>query len=463
LTTQIGVQRLTGYVNWLAEHGYRGLVGEMGTGSDDPHWLETLDNTLAYCQANSVPATYWAAGPWFQSYAMGIEPQPDGRDTVQVAVLEKYTGAPGPKPYYLSGPHGGDAGTPSEPFVIDYRGYLTQDIVITPNDSGGAGHFTPASLTLATGFNGTGSFTYTPPAGTADYSIGCTNNAGLTNPAALSYSTSPDVDWSTTATNVIALGRLLPTFTGNAVTLQRSADSAQATFAFGSDGTLDQAAITSWAAGSDVLVVTVADQAAGKRDAGVVVTQNQDGPGQTQQNSSPADYPKLVTNALGGMPVLRFHQSRMDAVSAIDGLDGFTCFVVCKPTTVASMQRLLSWHFTQYVLLSGDASGTWQQSGEPDLSLGIDPGAWHIYAVRYQGGYQRTTWVDGQPVATAGTATSAIRFQYDSHVNIGYFRWYPGVFFEGDVWGFLPFSTALTDAQMGTVWSLLSNATGIPV
>jgi hypothetical protein len=163
------------------------------------------------------------------------------------------------------------------------------------------------------------------------------------------------------------------------------------------------------------------------------------------------------------MPVLRFNQSRMDAVSPIDGLHGFTCFVVCKPATVASMQRLLSWHFTQYLLLSGDGSGTWQQSGEPDLSLGIDPSAWHIYAVRYQAGYQRTTWVDAREVATASAATSKITFQYDSHVNIGYFRWYPGVYFQGDVWGFLPFSTALTDAQMGTVWSLLSNATGIPV
>lgn len=463
LTTQIGVERLTGYVNWLAQHGYRGLVGEVGTGSDDPHWLETLDNTLAYCRSNNVSVTYWAAGPWFQSYPMGIEPQPDGRDTVQVAVLEKYTGAPAPKPYYVSGPQGGDPGQPSEPFVIDYRGYITSNIVVTPNDSGAGGHFSPTTLTLAPGFNGLGDITYTPPAGTGNYTIGFTNSSGLTNPAGLQFSTSPDVDWDTTATNVIALGRLLPGFTGNAVTLQRSSDSTQASFSFGSDGKLDQAAITSWAGGTNVLVVTVSDQAAGKRDAGVVVSQNHDGPGETQLNSSPADYPLLVPNGLGGMPVLRFNQSRMDAVSSINGLGGFTCFVVCKPSTVASMQRLLSWHFTQYLLLSGDASGTWQQSGEPDLSMGIDPSAWHIYAVRYQGGYQRTTWVDGQQVATARTSTSKITFQYDSHVNIGYFRWYPGVFFQGDVWGFLPFSVALTDAQMGTVWNMLSTATGIAV
>lgn len=463
LTTQIGVQRLTGYVNWLAQHGYRGLVGEMGTGSDDPHWLETLDNTLAYCQSNNVAVTYWAGGPWFRSYPMGIEPQPDGRDTVQVAVLEKYTGAAAPKPYYVSGPQGGNAGQPSEPFVVDYRGYITNNIVITPTDSGAGGHFSPTTLTLAPGFNGLGNITYTPPAGTADYPIGFGNNAGLTDPPARQYSTSPDVDWDTSATNVITLGRLLPEFTGNAVTLQRSSDSAQASFAFGSDGKLDQTAIASWAGGSDALVVTVSDQAAGKRDAGIVASQNQDGSGQTQLNSSAADYPLLVSNGLGGMPVLRFNQSRMDAVSPISGLTGFTCFVVCKPATVASMQRLLSWHFTQFLLLTGDGSGTWQQSGEPDLSLGIDPSAWHIYAVRYQGGYQRTTWVDGQQVATASTATSAITFQYDSHVNIGYFRWYPGVFFEGDVWGFLPFSTVLTDAQMGTVWNLLSSTTGIAV
>lgn len=463
LTTQIGVERLTGYVDWLSRYGYRGLVGEVGTGNDDPHWLQALDNMLAYCQDNHVPVTYWAAGPWFQSYAMGIQPQPDGRDTVQVAVLEKYTGAPAPKPYYLSGPAGGDPGVASEPFVIDYRGYIRHPITIIPSDAGASGTFAPGSLTLDRGFNALAKFTYTPPPGRAEYAISCSNRGGLTDPAPVPYSTKGDIDWGTTATNVVALGRLLPSFSRTAVTLQRSSDGAQAGFAFGADGTLDGTAITSWAGGSDVLAVTVADQGGGGRNAGVVVSQNHDGAGETQLDSTPADYPKLVMNGLNGMPVLRFDRSRMDAVSPVDGLTGFTCFLVCKPSTIASMQRLLSWHFVQYLLLTGNASGTWQMSGEPDLPMGIDPSAWHIYAVRYQSGYQRTTWVDGRRVAAAGTATTKITFQYESHVNIGYFRWYPGVFFEGDLWGFMPFSTALTDAQMTTMWTLLSDATGIPV
>jgi endoglucanase len=462
LTTDIGVQRLEDYVGWLREHGLRGLIGEVGTPNGHPAWLETLDNTLAYCEENSLPVTYFSAGAWFQNYAMGITPQVDGRNTVQMAVLDKYTGAPAPTVYYLSGPNGGCEQEASSPFIIDYRGYIEQPLRIWPADSGAGGQFEPSSIKLSNGFNGLATFTYTPPQGHDDYTIGGINRSGLTDPAALEFSTRPEIDWNTEAISAIGLNQVVPAFAGGAITLQRASDSVQETFSFGTDGSLDQTAIDSWAGGSQVLVVTVSDQGSQGRDAGIVVTTNKNGEDGTQLDSSPADYPELVIGGLNGGPVLRLHKSRMDAVAPIRALPGFTCFLVCKPTTEAAMHRALSWHFTDANLLS-NSDGNWQTSREAMLSMGIDASAWHIYAVRHQGGYSRTTWRDGELIASTGTNFEKIRFRHRSHVNIGYFRWWPDVHFDGDMWGFIPFSVALTDAQMGTVWNQLSAVTGIDV
>ncbi|HVX45272.1 MAG TPA: glycoside hydrolase family 5 protein, partial [Mycobacteriales bacterium] len=416
LTTNIGVQRITGFIDWLAAHGYSGQIGEAGTGSDDPHWLETLDNTLAYCRSHGVGLTYWAAGAWFRDYPMGIEEQLDGRDTVQMAVLEKYTGATAPKKYYLSGPQRGGAGAPSDPFTLDYRGYHTAPLTITPQDGGAGGTFSPASVSMPAGFNGLATFTYRAP-GSATYRIGGTNSSGLTDPPPVGYSTRADAFSSidpATILNVFATKRLYTPFIDSLVTLRRDSDGATESFGLAGDD-LDTSAVTTWAAGSAVRVVTLADQGPARRDAGAVVTQNHDAPDGAQLPSSPADYPELVLNGLNGMPVLRFTTNRMDAVSPIAGLTGFTCFVVAKPASVASMNRLLSWHFTQYLLITADAGGTFSLSGEPALSMGIDPAAWHVYAVRWSGGGSLTSWVDGQPVATAASATSTIQFDYENH------------------------------------------------
>ena len=465
LTTNIGVQRLTGFADWLTTNGFRGHVGEMGTGNDDYNWLVTLDNAIGYCRSNGIGFTYWAAGPWFGSYPMGIEPQKDGRDTLQMAVLEKYSGAASPQEYYLSGPQRGTSGTASTAFTLDYRGYLTSAATFTPSDSGAGGTFTPSQVVFEPGFNGLGTFTYTA-AGSATYEIGCTVNTAWTDPAALGFSTRTDSYSSIAASsvlNVLAPQRLYTPFIGSALTLRRASDGATSTFPFSSDDSADTAAISSWAGTSAIEVVTLADQGPNGYDAGPVVTQNHDGTGETQLNSSTADYPQLVLDGLNGMPVLRFQGNRMDAVSPINGLTGFTCFTVAKPSTVAAMSRLLSWHFTEYLLITGDSAGDFEMSGESNLSMGIDPDAWHIYAVRWSGGGSLSTWVDGAQIATATSATTAIDFQYDNHVNIGYFRWYPGVNFAGDVWAMLPFSAALTDTQMSEVWTALSAATGIAV
>lgn len=465
LTTDIGVRRVTGFADWLREKGFRGQIGEVGTGNDHPAWLETLDRTLAFCQSRDIGVTYWTAGAWYRNYPMGIEPQADGRDTVQMAVLTKYSGGASPDVYHLAGPARGTEGAASAAFTVEYRGYHTRPLLITPKDGNAGGTFSPAKVTLAAGFNGSATFTYTAPR-QATFAITAVNDGGLTDPAPVGYSTRDDpfadID-PEHLLNVLALGRVHTPYAGPALTLRRASDGAERDFGFTQDDVVSRASISSWAGGSDVQVVTLHDQGPAARHAGPVVTRNKNGPDGGQLDASPADHPLLVLDGPNGQPALRLTGSRMDAVSPIDGLTGFTCFAVCRPTTAGAMQRLLSWHFTEHLLIAGNASGTFQLTGEPELPLAVDPSAWHVHAVRWRGGDALSTWIDGEQVERAPAATETLAFQHDDHVNIGYFRWYRDVHFEGDVWALVPVATALSDAQLRAVTAHLAAATGIPV
>jgi len=84
-----GIERVTPFVNWLKENGFRGMIGEYGVPDDDERWLETTDIFLSFLQQNGVNATYWAAGPWWGKYKLSIEPK-DGKDRPQMKIVEKY-------------------------------------------------------------------------------------------------------------------------------------------------------------------------------------------------------------------------------------------------------------------------------------------------------------------------------------------------------------------------------------
>jgi len=90
-TTQIGVQRLQDFVTWLKTNNFKGEIGELGVGNDNPAWLTALDNTLAYAKASNLQVTYWDAGPWLGAYPYSAEPT-NGVNAPQMAVLDKYSG-----------------------------------------------------------------------------------------------------------------------------------------------------------------------------------------------------------------------------------------------------------------------------------------------------------------------------------------------------------------------------------
>jgi endoglucanase len=89
-TPNIGVDRVRPFLDWLEARNARGILTEYGIPDSDPRWLTVLENFLAALDANPRIAggTYWAAGPWWGSYPLSIEPRPGDRP--QMTVLARH-------------------------------------------------------------------------------------------------------------------------------------------------------------------------------------------------------------------------------------------------------------------------------------------------------------------------------------------------------------------------------------
>ncbi|MDG2080645.1 MAG: cellulase family glycosylhydrolase [Bacteroidales bacterium] len=85
----IGVDRVTPFVNWLEDNNLTGFIGEYGIPADDERWLVVLDIFLSHLEQNCINGTYWAGGPWWGNYKLSIEPY-NGNDKPQMGVVEKY-------------------------------------------------------------------------------------------------------------------------------------------------------------------------------------------------------------------------------------------------------------------------------------------------------------------------------------------------------------------------------------
>ena len=86
--SDVGVDRVKPFVQWLKRYKKAGIIGEFGVPAERK-WLEVMDKFLAYTKENGLNVTYWAAGPWWNNYALSIEPTND-IDKPQMKVLEKY-------------------------------------------------------------------------------------------------------------------------------------------------------------------------------------------------------------------------------------------------------------------------------------------------------------------------------------------------------------------------------------
>lgn len=89
----------------------------------------------------------------------------------------------------MDGPSAGVVGVASTNFTVSANGTISGSVIVTPNDNGGGGAFTPTTVTLSSGAP-SAPFTYTP-ASSGVKTISATNNGGLTNPADIPYVSNP--------------------------------------------------------------------------------------------------------------------------------------------------------------------------------------------------------------------------------------------------------------------------------
>jgi len=92
VSATVGVAALTNVTGWLEERGYRAWIGEFGA-ADNELCHSAVDNMLGYMEEHSsawLGWSWWAAGPWWGTAAMSIEPNADGSDKPQFEWLRKY-------------------------------------------------------------------------------------------------------------------------------------------------------------------------------------------------------------------------------------------------------------------------------------------------------------------------------------------------------------------------------------
>lgn len=126
----LGIEKVKPFVDWLKENNLRGYIGEMGIPDDNPIWNVVMDNTLKYLSDQCIPTTYWAAGPWWGSYKLAVEPI-NGKDRPQWPTIKKYVG----KTCDDFGPVKSMNPSPIKPPVV-------QPPITTPNSGSNINNFT---------------------------------------------------------------------------------------------------------------------------------------------------------------------------------------------------------------------------------------------------------------------------------------------------------------------------------
>ena len=75
VSSTIGAERLQAATAWLKQHNLKGLLGEIGAGSNAA-CITAVQGALCEMQQSGVwlGALWWAAGPWWGDYYQSIEP-----------------------------------------------------------------------------------------------------------------------------------------------------------------------------------------------------------------------------------------------------------------------------------------------------------------------------------------------------------------------------------------------------
>ena len=88
----VGIDTLTNVTLWLEEKGYKAWIGEFGAANNEL-CHSAVDGMLSFMDQHSkawLGWSWWAAGPWWGTAAMSIEPNADGSDKPQFSWLAKH-------------------------------------------------------------------------------------------------------------------------------------------------------------------------------------------------------------------------------------------------------------------------------------------------------------------------------------------------------------------------------------
>ncbi|WP_300972966.1 cellulase family glycosylhydrolase [Sphingomonas sp. LHG3406-1] len=86
----VGVDRMKPFVDWLNQHGFKGMIGEFGAPSNDARWLEVTKNAVDYMNANGLIGTAWGGGTWWPSNYSMFMGAPGQTDSGYLNLLEGY-------------------------------------------------------------------------------------------------------------------------------------------------------------------------------------------------------------------------------------------------------------------------------------------------------------------------------------------------------------------------------------
>jgi endoglucanase len=70
----VGSTRVAHFVEWCRANGVGGYLGEYGVPDSDPRWWAVLDDFLNAIDAAQMSGTSWAAGEWWGSYSLSVQP-----------------------------------------------------------------------------------------------------------------------------------------------------------------------------------------------------------------------------------------------------------------------------------------------------------------------------------------------------------------------------------------------------
>jgi endoglucanase len=89
----VGRTRVSHFIAWCAANSVRGVVDEYGIPDTDTRWATVLDNFLAALDEAGMDGAYWAAGEWWGSYPLGVQPTINFTvDRPQMANLQAHAG-----------------------------------------------------------------------------------------------------------------------------------------------------------------------------------------------------------------------------------------------------------------------------------------------------------------------------------------------------------------------------------